>query len=62
MAEGQTLTLYMTNGATLRFEKVTNFRRHENGLLEFDYVSKSRGVSAHANFWGHLLAGSSIDE
>jgi hypothetical protein len=58
----QTLTIYLENGSRFRFERVTNFVRHEDSRMEFDYVLQSRGVVAHANIFGYKLAGWSIGE
>ena len=38
----KTLTIYLTNGATFRFENVSNYE-YENSIMKFDYISASTG-------------------
>lgn len=45
------LTLYLSNGETLRYENVSNVRHEEwNDRLYFDYVSASTDIRSTAMF------------
>lgn len=51
------LTIFLTNGSTLRFEQVTNFKEDLFSDIEFDYVSASSQEHCHAIFSYSNIAG-----
>jgi hypothetical protein len=55
----QYLTVFLRNGATLRFDQVTNIVDSSN-TLTFDYVSASTGRKCHGRFDRKTFAGFSF--
>ena len=57
------LTIYLTNGETLRFEQVSDIDTKFGDTLGFDYVSASRkDVAVRAIFAFANIAGFSVDK
>lgn len=54
--EEQQITLYLTNGETLRFDKVSNFNVDDK-IITFDYISTSQGTKHSAEFFVPKLMG-----
>lgn len=50
------LTIFLTNGSTLRFNSVSKFQEDMNEI-EFDYVSESTNEDVHAVFNFSNIAG-----
>lgn len=53
------LTIFLTNGSTLRFSQITDFKEDLNDI-EFDYVSESTDEHVHATFNYSNIAGYSF--
>lgn len=60
----QQITIFMNNGTTLRFNKVSNFDIEEfddnERIITFDYVSTTQGTKHSAEFYYQRIAGLSI--
>lgn len=58
------LTLYLTNGKTLRFENVTDLEQESyvTSLCTFNYVSAEDGKKKKMIFYSKSLLGLSVDK
>ena len=58
------LTLYLTNGKTLRFENVTDLEQESyvTGLITFNYRNVEDGKKRKAIFGSNSLIGLSVDK
>lgn len=63
MEKDKSLIIWLPDGQTMKFEKVTNFKRDlEEGEIGFSYLGVSTGVRRSAAFWEAKIAGFALEE
>ena len=61
MNEDKSLTVWLSEGQTMKFEKVTDFKSSAN-IIEFNYFGTSDGVKRYVALSWYKIAGYAIEE